>query len=292
MDFLNANSHRSDLNYVRTFMNMPFLEREKEQELAYAWKEDRDEKARHELICSYMRLVISTAIRYRHYGLPLSDLIQEGNMGLMHAAERFEPVREVRFSTYAKWWIRASIQEFILRNWSIVRAGTTSAHKALFFNLNRLRAQLSQTTADPMNHDERCEIADLLQVSIQDVEIMGNRLSGHDLSLSNPISEFGDDDWQAQISDTRPTPEEASMEEDDTQSRRSWITGAMQCLDDRETYIISKRRLIDPPKTLESIGKKLSITKERARQIEAKALRKMKYYLLESIHDVKYIIKR
>jgi RNA polymerase sigma-32 factor len=287
MNFLNARSHSADLSYVREAMKMPLLDREKEMELARAWSEDQDEKALHELICSYTRLVISMALRYRNYGLPVSDLIQEGNIGLLQAALRFDPKRDVRFSTYAKWWVRACIQEFILRNWSIVRTGSTSAQRNLFFNLNRLRNQLLSLTTDTMSLQDQTVIAEHLHVSAQQVEEMEYRLAGHDLSLSNPISEYGEEDWQDFLCDTRPTPEEISVQEHSEQNRLHWIEEAMSCLNPREQYIITKRRLTDSPSTLEELGKELSITKERVRQLEAKALRRMRYYFMESMYEVR-----
>ncbi len=287
MDFLNTRSHSADLSYVREAMKMPLLDREKEMSLARAWSEDQDEKAFQELVCAYTRLVVSVALRYRNYGLPVSDLIQEGNIGLLQAAIRFDHTRDVRFSTYAKWWIRACIQEFILRNWSIVRTGSTSAHRNLFFNLNRLRNQLLSLTTDTMTLQDQTVIAEHLHVTIRQVEEMEYRLAGHDLSLSHPISEYGEEDWQDLLRDVRPNPEETSIEEHSEQNRLHWIEEAMGCLNPREQYIITQRRLTDSPLTLEELGKKLSITKERVRQLEAKALRRMRYFFMESMHEVR-----
>src|SRR5829696_7770838 len=175
--------------FVRAAMDAPFLEREEEHALAVRWKDDRDEVALHRLASAHMRLVIALAARFRHYGLPMADLIQEGHVGLLEAAARFEPERDVRFSTYATWWIRASIQDYILRNWSIVRGGTSSAQKALFFNLRRLRARLAQEGGGRPSHDVYRRIADAVGVSTADVELMDARLSGPDMSLNAPVSE-------------------------------------------------------------------------------------------------------
>ncbi len=287
MEYLNSLSHQADLAFVREVMKKPILEREAELDLAKAWHENKDEKALHELIESYTRLVISLAVKYKGYGLALSDLIQEGNLGLLQAANRFDPERGVRFSTYAKWWIRAHIQDFVLRNWSIVRTGSTTVQKNLFFNLNRLRSKLISISTEMMSPEDQKMIAQYLDISIQEVEQMEARLASHDLSLSNPISENADNDWQDLILDTRLNPEETSFQEHAEQSRYNWIEGAMLCLAPREQFIITQRRLSDPAQTLENLGKELSITKERVRQIEARALRKMRYYFMESMHEVR-----
>ncbi len=285
-----SETKKSDLVFVQESMKAPLLEREDELRLAQAWKESKDEAALHQLICAYTRLVISMAVRFRYYGLPIGDLIQEGNLGLMQAAERFEPDRDVRFSTYAKWWIRACIQDFILRNWSIVRTGSTAAHKQLFFNLRRLRSELSDVTSEVMSIEEREKIAEHLHVTIRDVETMENRLSGHDLSLSTPMSEQSNEDWQDFLPDLRLNPEDSTVEANDSLMRHQWIEGAMCVLDSREQQIITLRRLLDSPVTLETIGKQLQITKERVRQIEARAIRKMRYYLMESVHEVRQML--
>ena len=193
-------------NLVKTAMAAPFLERDDEHDLAVRWKEDGDEEALHELAESHMRLVIAIAVRFRHYGLSVADLIQEGHVGLLEAAARFDPEREVRFSTYATWWIRASIQDYILRNWSIVRGGTSSAQKALFFNLRRLRAKLSIGGEPKGNTILFGEIAKALGVNRSDVEMMDTRLSGPDVSLNAPISDGDNSGTLAErnLSRTRP----------------------------------------------------------------------------------------
>lgn len=288
MDYLNSLSHQADLVFVREAMKRPILERDVELDLAKAWHENKDEKALHALIECYTRLVISLAVKYKGYGLSMSDLIQEGNLGLLQAANRFD--RGVRFSTYAKWWIRAHIQDFVLRNWSIVRTGSTTTQKNLFFNLNRLRSKLLSITTETMSPQDQERIAQHLDISIQEVEAMETRLASHDLSLSHPVSEYSDNNWQDFLLDTRLNPEETSFQEHAEQSRHNWIEEAMLCLAPREHYIISQRRLSDPLQTLERIGKELSITKERVRQIEARALRKMRYYFMESMHEVRQVL--
>ena len=287
MGYLNALSHRADLAFVRQAMKKDILDRDYEMELSKAWNERRDEKALHELIEAYTRLVISLAVRYKGHGLPVSDLIQEGNIGLLQAANRFDPEKGVRFSTYAKWWIRAYIQDFILRNWSIVRAGSTTSQKSLFFSLNRLRNKLLSLSTEMMSPEDHAVIAGHLQVSLRDVEKMEVRLSAPDLSLSHPVSENSENSWQDFILDTRLNPEETSFLEHAAQSHHNWVESAMLCLEPREHYIITKRRLCDPPRTLQDLGKELSITKERVRQLESRALRKMRYHFMDNMHEVR-----
>jgi RNA polymerase sigma-32 factor len=288
--FSNDDTQRADLTYVREVMREPILSREYELELATAWHDNHDEKALHEIIRSYSRLVVSAAVRFRHYGLPMGDLIQEGNIGLMQAAARFEPERGVRFSTYAKWWIRSSIQDYVLRNWSIVRTGSTTAQKQLFFNLRRLRAQLANVTTETMQPQDRKQIADDLHVSIRDVEDMENRLAAHDLSLSNSMGDDSNEEWIDSLADIRPNPETVAFDLFDTTVRKHWIQSALHKLTVRERQIILSRHLSESPMTLEAVGNVMSISKERVRQLEARALRKMRFHLLKNIHDVKEIL--
>lgn len=288
--FTNDDTQKADLTYVREVMREPILSREYELELANAWHDEHNEKALHEMIRAYSRLVISAAVRFRHYGLPMGDLIQEGNIGLMQAAARFDPLRGVRFSTYAKWWIRSSIQDYILRNWSIVRTGSTTAQKHLFFNLRRLRAQLANVTTETMQPADREKIAEDLHVSIKEVEDMENRLAAHDLSLSNPVGDGTQEEWVDSLPDTRPDPEAAAFDLYDTTVRKHWIKSALLNLTVRERQIILSRHLSESPMTLEAVGGIMGISKERVRQLEARSLRKMRFHLLKNIHDVKEIL--
>lgn len=290
MNYINDETQRSDLAYVREVMREPLLSREDELALTRAWAQDRDEKALHKLIRSYSRLVISAAIRFRHYGLPVGDLIQEGNIGLMVAAERFEPERDLRFSTYAKWWVRSSIQDYVLRNWSIVRTGSTSAQKQLFFNLRRLRAQLADVTTENMTPGERELIAQTLKVNIKDVEDMENRIATHDLSLNNPVSDDSNEDWVDTLQDEAPSPEDQALDVYDTLVRHHWIESSLRLLPLRERKIILLRHLSEHPMTLEELGKIMHISKERVRQLEGRALRRMRQHLVENVHDVKEIL--
>jgi RNA polymerase sigma-32 factor len=269
--------------FVRAAMAAPFLERGEERELAVRWKEQRDERALHQLAHAHMRLVIALATRFRHYGLPVADLIQEGHVGLLEAAARFEPEREVRFSTYATWWIRASMQDYILRNWSIVRGGTSSAQKALFFNLRRLRARLSRSSED-QSSQVFAMIAQAIGVSKADVELMDTRLSGPDISLNAPIAD-ADSQSQSQrvefLVDTTPLPDEIVGESIDADRRVVWLRDAMEVLSDRELRIVRARRLTEDAATLESLGDRLGISKERVRQIENRAMEKLRRALTE-----------
>lgn len=282
-----SDTQRADLEFVRKIMKAPLLEREEELKLATAWKEDRDEQALHKLICAYTRLVVSIAVRFRHYGLPVGDLIQEGNIGLLHAADRFEVERGVRFSSYAKWWIRSFIQDYVLRNWSIVRTGSTTAQKLLFFNLRRLRRELADVTTDLMNPEERTLIAEKLNVNLKDVEEMEGRLLTHDFSLSSAAGFDGEELWVNLLQDERLTPEEETFSSHDATICQNLVKEALENLNEREQYIINSRRLADFPETLETIGKKMNISKGRVRQLEVRALRKMRYYLQEHLSEVK-----
>lgn len=273
--------------YVRKAMKAPMLEADHELDLARRWRENDDERALHELTTAYMRLVISMASKFRHYGLSLSDLVSEGNVGLMQAAARFEPSREVRFSTYASWWIRSSIQDFVLRNWSIVRTGTTAAQKSLFFNLRRLRAKIDDTGDAVMTAENKKWVSEHLGVPERDVESMASRLSASDRSLNAPLANDGDGDaqWQDILPDESPQPEQVFMEAHDTQKRREWIAEALRALNERETLIIMERRLTDDTVTLEVLGKRLGISKERVRQIEHQALGKLRKALTTMVGD-------
>jgi len=280
IDLQNPISSAND-RYVRQVMAVPMLTRERELELATAWKNNADEKALHELIRAYGRLAVAMAAKFRHYGLPLGDLIQEGNIGLMQAAARFEPDREVRFSTYATWWIRSAMQDYILRNWSIVRTGTTAAQKSLFFNLRRLRARIANATGEQqLNADSRAEIARELNVPVADVVAMEQRMSGGDQSLNAPLSADGEDDWQEFLADDRPNPEEVVIGMKDAATRSAWLNQALGQLDERERTIIRERKLRDDEVTLEELGSTLGVSKERVRQLEARALGKLKIALL------------
>ena len=278
-------TQRANLRYIRASMREPLLERETEFELARRWRESGDEDALHKLVRAYTRLVVSTASRFRNYGLPVGDLVQEGNIGLLQAAAKFDPEREVRFSTYASWWIRSAIQDYILRNWSIVRTGTTAAQKSLFFNLRRLRAQIDDTDDGVMTQKNMTWVSGHLGVPMRDVEAMASRLSASDRSLNAPLAADGDGQWQDLIADESAIPEDQVMARRDGDRRKEWIADALKALNERETHIIRQRRLCEESVTLESIGQELGISKERVRQIEHQALGKLRKALVRIVGD-------
>ena len=282
MTQFNANETRqSDNSYIRYTMQQPLLEREHEVELATKWRDEGDDRAMHELVMAYARIVVSAASRYRYYGLSNGDLIQEGNIGLMQAAKRFDPDRGVRFSTYAAWWIRASIQDHILRNWSIVRTGTTAAHKSLFFKLRRLRARIGEADGGPLSHEGRQKIAETIGVTVADVTVMEQRLSGADGSLNATVSQESESEAQDFLADDRPNPEQVVIELHDGEVLSRWLNDALSELSPRERLIIMKRRLQDDGATLEQLGGVLGVSKERVRQLEHRALKKLKKSLEE-----------
>ena len=270
---------RSDRRYISTVMDAPLLEREHEAELARRWRGKADKKALDVLITSHVRLVVRIASRFRGYGLPMADLIQEGNTGLLEAANRFDVARQVRFSTYATWWILAAIQEYIVRNASIVRIGTTPAQKSLFFNLRRLRARLTDNTAATMTDADRRLIADELGVPLAAVERMEAHLSGPDRSLN--ATGPGEDGGEAQdfLADEGPSPEDVVRERHDRTVLDGWLREAIGELSPREQQIVRRRFLEENRDTLAEIGESFGVTKERIRQIEGKALGKLRQIL-------------
>jgi len=277
-----GNSEKSSRDFIKFAMKMPLLERDQELELARLWLEEQDERALHELTRAHMRLVVAIAAKYRNYGLPMSDLIQEGNIGLMQAASRFDIERGVRFSTYAGWWIRASVQDFILRNWSIVRTGTTAAHKSLFFNLRRLRARINDGGVH-MSEQARDYVTRNLGVRREDVELMEARLSADDRSLNAPVAdEEMSTEWQDLLICERDGPDRATALKLDTQKHRAMLVDALKQLTSRELSIIKSRRIAETPATLEEIGGHMGLSKERVRQIESEALKKLRMILVNS----------
>lgn len=274
-------TQKANSDYIRRSMEAPLLEKERELDLARRWRDHGDEKALHALIKSYARLVIAVANKFRYYGLPLSDLIQEGNIGLMTAAEKFDPDRDLRFSTYAGWWVKSCIQDYVLRNWSIVRTGTTAAHKSLFFNFRRLRSKLEGLREqEGLNDNDREAIAKELNVRVQDVAHMEGRLSGADSSLNAVVGVDGDDDWQSMLASETPTPEDIVIDMRDSETRSAWLNRALKQLPERERRIISERHLSDEVVTLEALGQELGISKERVRQLEQRAMNHLKESIL------------
>ncbi len=268
----------------RTAMKAELLDAETELKLAYAWRDERDEEALHRLINAYMRLAISMASKFKRYGAPMNDLIQEAGLGLMKAADKFDPDRGVRFSTYAVWWIKASIQDYVMRNWSMVRTGSTSSQKSLFFNMRRVQARIER---EAMAQGEELDgyqlremIAHEVGVPLRDVEMMEGRLSGSDFSL-NATQSVEDEgrEWIDTIEDEGPRGDQLVEQDHDQEALRSWLTDAMDKLNERERFIVRERKLRDAPRTLESLGEELSLSKERVRQLEAAAFQKMRKHL-------------
>ena len=282
-------------NMSRAAMKAELLDAETELTLAYAWRDQRDEAALHRLITAYMRLAISMASKYRRYGAPMNDLIQEAGLGLMKAADKFDPDRGVRFSTYAVWWIKASIQDYVMRNWSMVRTGSTSSQKSLFFNMRRVQARLereSMARGETLDrHQMREMIATEVGVPLRDVEMMEGRLSGTDFSLNATQStEDEGREWIDTIEDDGPRGDELVEEDHDRGALRNWLSGAMSKLNERERFIVAERKLRDDARTLESLGEELSLSKERVRQIEAAAFQKMRKYLEKQGTEVQSLL--
>jgi RNA polymerase sigma-32 factor len=268
--------------FIKKAMKFPMLESEHEHDLAKRWATNRDEAALHELTQSHLRLVIAMASKLKNYGLSVADLVQEGNIGLMQAAERFDPDRGVRFSTYAGWWIRASMQDFILRNWSIVRTGTTAAQKSLFFNLRRLRAKI-RDSGPHMTQSSRDYVARELGVRAEDVIQMEGRLSGGDSSLNAQIGNGEDGqttEWQDLLVCDRSLPDEAVANRLDRQKHQTLLQDLMDQLSARERVILQARQMSETSRTLEDLGKELRLSKERVRQIEHEALKKLRHMLV------------
>ncbi|WP_170562892.1 RNA polymerase factor sigma-32 [Ruegeria atlantica] len=290
-----ALDNANDFSMSRRAMKAELLDAETELKLAYAWRDDRDEQALHRLITAYMRLAISMAAKFKRYGAPMNDLIQEAGLGLMKAADKFDPDRGVRFSTYAVWWIKASIQDYVMRNWSMVRTGSTSSQKSLFFNMRRVQARLEREAAtegmDLDRHQLHQMIAAEIGVPLRDVEMMEGRLSGSDFSL-NAVQSADEDgrEWIDALEDEREQAAEAVENSHDTQQLREWLVTAMQALNDRERFIVRERKLREPARTLESLGQELSLSKERVRQLEAAAFVKMRKNLEAQSREVQHFI--
>ncbi|GGL51544.1 RNA polymerase factor sigma-32 [Wenxinia marina] len=270
-----------DQTLSRTAMKAELLDAETELRLAYAWRDQRDERALHRLITAYMRLAISMAAKFRRYGAPMNDLIQEASLGLMKAADKFDPDRGVRFSTYAVWWIKASIQDYVMRNWSMVRTGSTSSQKSLFFNMRRVQARIEREAAAAgvtlEGHLMRAMIAKEVGVPIADVEMMEGRLAGSDYSLNATQStEDEGREWIEALEDDSAQASETVANDHDTDTLRQWLLVALSSLNDRERFIVKERKLREEPRTLESLGDELGLSKERVRQLEAAAFGKMR----------------
>lgn len=285
----------SDRTVSRQAARAELLDAETELRLAYAWRDRRDEQALHRLITAYMRLAISMAAKFRHYGAPMNDLIQEASLGLMKAADKFDPDRGVRFSTYAVWWIKASIQDYVMRNWSMVRTGSTSSQKALFFNMRRVKARLEREAREAGEeldqHQLRARIASDIGVPLADVEMMEGRLSGMDFSLNAAqSSEDEGREWIDTIEDEGVQAAERVEGDHDAAHLRGWLVKALQGLNARERYIVTERKLKEEGRTLESLGEELGLSKERVRQLEAAAFAKMRRSLESQSRELHHFL--
>jgi len=279
----------------REAMSAEFLDPETERRLAYAWRDDRDEAALHRLITAYMRLAISMSVKFRRYGAPMNDLIQEASVGLMKAADKFDPDRGVRFSTYAVWWIKASIQDYVMRNWSIVRTGSTSSQKSLFFNMRRVQAQFEREAAAQGEKLDRHQLHQLISteigVPLRDVEMMEGRLSGADYSLNATQSaEDEGREWIDSLEDDSAQAAELFEDQHDREQLRLWLLAAMDGLTDRERFIVRERKLRPAPRTLASLGSEMKLSKERVRQLEAAALLKLRKRLEPRTQEVQHFL--
>jgi RNA polymerase sigma-32 factor len=262
--------------YLQEIRKFPMLAKDQEFNLATEWRQKGDVEAAHTLVTSHLRLVAKIAMGYRGYGLPIGEVISEGNVGLMQAVKKFEPDRGFRLATYAMWWIRASIQEYILRSWSLVKMGTTAAQKKLFFNLRRLKGEISALEEGDLKPENVKTIAHKLAVTDEEVISMNRRLSGGDASLNAPVVSDGESQWQDWLADDNAVSQEDTLaESEEFGQRMGLLNDAMESLSERERHIISERRLKDDPATLEDLAVEYGVSRERVRQIEVRAFEKL-----------------
>ena len=271
--------------YLRDIRKFPMLEAGQEFMLAKLWQEDEDVDAAQQMVTSHLRLVAKIAMGYRGYGLPLADLIAEGNVGMMQAVKRFDPGRGFRLSTYAMWWIRAAIQEYILHSWSLVKIGTTAAQKKLFFNLRKIKSQLKAIDDGDLKDSTVKTIAGKLNVSETEVVNMNRRMAGPDHSLNAPVRDDTDGEWQDWLVDEAPDQEVTVGNAEELSLRRGMLEDAMDGLNEREQHILRERRLQDEPTTLEDLSKVYGISRERVRQIEVRAFEKLQISMKAAAHD-------
>jgi RNA polymerase sigma-32 factor len=261
--------------YLQEIRKFPMLAPEEELALSKRWRDTEDMDAAHKLVTSHLRLVAKIAMGYRGYGLPVGELISEGNVGMMQAVKRFDPDRGFRLATYAMWWIRAAIQEYILHSWSLVKMGTTAAQKKLFFNLRRLKGQMQAIDDGDLKPEQVARIAHVLDVPEQDVVSMNRRLSAPDHSLNAPVRADSEGEWQDWLVDESDSQETEIAEREEMSGRKTLLTGALKSLNDRERHILIERRLKDNPTTLEDLSQQYGISRERVRQIEVRAFEKL-----------------
>jgi RNA polymerase sigma-32 factor len=278
--------------YMEQIRQFPMLAADEEYMLARAFKERGDREAAHKLVTSHLRLVAKIAMGYRGYGLPVADLISEGNLGMMHAVKKFDPEKGFRLATYAMWWIKASIQEYVLRSWSLVKIGTTASQKKLFFNLRRIKGRIGAFDNSELKPEDVSDIAEELNVPEADVISMNQRLSGGDRSLNTPMSADMNEnsgEWQDWLEDERPDQEASFAESEELSQRQNLMMQAMQTLNPREMRIIEARRLAEPPLTLEELAEEFSVSRERIRQIEVRAFEKLSQAVLAKASEMKLL---
>ena len=268
--------------YLTQIKKFPMLDAEEEYMLAKNWKENGNLKSAHKLVTSHLRLVAKIAMGYRGYGLPVNELISEGNLGLMQAVKKFDPDKGFRLATYAMWWIKASIQEYVLRSWSLVKMGTTTAQKKLFFNLKKLKNQIAPNQEGDLKNEHVKEISKRLDVNSDEVINMNRRMMGHEKSLNDPIKSGETDEWQDWLVDDKLDQELIVSQRQEYEDKKELLIGAMKVLNEREKNIIEARRLSEKPKTLEELSKKYKISRERIRQIETKAFEKLQKSMINA----------
>jgi len=276
--------------YLAKIRKFPMLDAAEEYILAKNWREQGDKEAAHKLVTSHLRLVAKIAMGYRGYGLPVSELVSEGNIGLMQAVKKFDPEKGFRLATYAMWWIKASIQEYVLRSWSLVKIGTTAAQKKLFFNLKKIKNQIFAAEKGDMLPEHVTQIANQLDVREDEVVSMNQRLAGHEHSLNAHVgNEDGDAEWQDWVVDEDADQELQISQRQELQQKQALLKNAMSVLDEREKEILQDRRLIDEPKTLEELSQKYKVSRERIRQIENRAFEKLQKAMLENVKQPKQL---
>ena len=268
-------------NLIELSKKAAILEKDEEFKLINDWRDNKTPRSLQKILNSYLRLAVSFARKYSSYGLPIDDLIHEGVLGIMHALEKFDTSKDFRLSTYASWWIRASIQDYILKNWSVVRTGSTASQKALFFNLKKIKQQINDVSREFMGQDEIDKVSSMLNVKSLEVQNMESRLTGGDLHLNQKVDNDTENDLMSLLPDDRQNPEESFEDFNDKNIKKDFINKAIDTLNDREKIIIKLRKFREKSITLDELGQKLKISKERVRQIETKALEKLKNSLLE-----------
>jgi RNA polymerase sigma-32 factor len=277
--------------YLEQIRSFPMLEPKQEYMLAKAWKEKGDVDSAHQLVTSHLRLVAKIAMGYRGYGLPVADLISEGNLGMMHAVKKFEPEKGFRLATYAMWWIKAAIQEYILRSWSLVKIGTTAGQKKLFFNLRRIKGQIQAIDEGDLKPEQVTHIADELNVTEAEVMSMNQRMAGNDRSLNVPLSRDGEGtgEWQDWLEDDSIDQETSFAEHEEYSTRANLMVDAMKGLNEREQRILQARRLAEPPLTLEDLAGEFNVSRERIRQIEVRAFEKLQKAVRDKANEMKLL---